>query len=164
MGGKTDLMSFPNRVKREGVRGFAAETMKERLGSDASAAQVQWWIDGLSSSVDPDVLIKTISAAGVMNIEDKLGAIAAPTLVVTTTGNALQTTGSMNDYQKKIPHSRLVVMKSDSYHIAAVKPDECAKLVLDFIGEQRGSGAGEGRPANQLGCQTSVVVFPCTRV
>jgi hypothetical protein len=40
-------------------------------------------------------------------------------------------------YQTLIPNSRLVVLRSDGYHIAASNADECATNVLAFIKEAR---------------------------
>jgi hypothetical protein len=41
------------------------------------------------------------------------------------------------EYQTVIPNSRLVVLRSDAYHIAAVNADECVTNVLAFIKEAR---------------------------
>jgi 3-oxoadipate enol-lactonase len=133
MGGKADLNTLPDMVRKNGPRGFAAKTMADRLGRDTSRAQIRWWNDDLSSKVSSDILIRTMMGAGTMSLDSKFGLIDAPTLVVTTTGNSMQSTSSINAYQKKIPHSELLVMKSDSYHIAAVEPLQCAKIVMDFI-------------------------------
>ena len=39
--------------------------------------------------------------------------------------------------QTLIPNSRLVVLRSDGYHIAASNADECVTNVLAFIKEAR---------------------------
>jgi hypothetical protein len=32
-----------------------------------------------------------------------------------------------------VPHSELVVLPGDSFHVAATDPDRCAEALLDFI-------------------------------
>ena len=40
-------------------------------------------------------------------------------------------------YQEQIPNSRLVVIRSDAYHIAAANADECITQTLAFLSEQK---------------------------
>jgi len=40
-------------------------------------------------------------------------------------------------YQAQIPNSRLVVIRSDAYHIAAANADECVTQTLAFLKEQK---------------------------
>jgi hypothetical protein len=39
-------------------------------------------------------------------------------------------------FQVQIPNSRLVVIRSDAYHIAAANPDECVTNTLTFLKER----------------------------
>ena len=66
--------------------------------------------------------------------------IKAPTLVITADRSALQSVEKVRQYQQLIPNSRLVVLNSDAYHIAAANPDECVTNVLAFIKEARSKG------------------------
>jgi pimeloyl-ACP methyl ester carboxylesterase len=68
-----------------------------------------------------------------MNLEPLLGSITAPTLVVTTEASPLQPVSAARAYQEKISKSRLLVLPGNSYHIAAVRPQECATQTLNFI-------------------------------
>jgi len=63
--------------------------------------------------------------------------ITAPTLVITADRSALQSVEKVRQYQLLIPNSRLVVLHSDAYHIAAANADECVTNVLAFIKEAR---------------------------
>jgi len=59
--------------------------------------------------------------------------------VITADRSALQSVEKVRAYQLAIPKSRLVVIHSDAYHIAAANADdECATNVLAFIKETRG--------------------------
>ena len=66
--------------------------------------------------------------------------IKAPTLVITADKSALQSVEKVRKYQLAIPNSRLVVLHSDAYHIAAANADECVTNVLAFIKETRQRG------------------------
>jgi pimeloyl-ACP methyl ester carboxylesterase len=81
----------------------------------------------------PEACIGYSGAVDKMNLEPILDKIAAPTLVVTADGSPLPSPRP-RAYQEKIPKFRLLVLPGDSYHIAAVRPVECANQVLQFIG------------------------------
>jgi pimeloyl-ACP methyl ester carboxylesterase len=59
--------------------------------------------------------------------------IKAPSLIITADRSALQSVEKVRKYQQVIPDSRLVVLRSDAYHLAVAKPDECLANVLEFI-------------------------------
>ena len=63
--------------------------------------------------------------------------ITAPTLVITSDQSTLQSVEKVRQYQLLIPKSRLAVLHSDAYHIAATNADECVTNVLAFIKETR---------------------------
>ena len=132
-GGKADLTKFADQIRKDGVRAWAASTQRSRLGSDASADMMQWWTNDLMGKSDPNACIAYTSAAAVMNIEPLLGRITAPTLVVTTEASPLQPVTAARAYQEKITNSKLLVLPGDSYHIAAVRPQECATQLRQFI-------------------------------
>jgi 3-oxoadipate enol-lactonase len=132
-GGKADLTSFPEWIRKDGVRGWAAATMSSRLGSEASPEMMRWWTDNLMGKSSPQACIGYSGAAGTMDLEPILGRITAPTLVVTTESSPLQPVSSARAYQEKIPKSKLLVLPGNSYHIAAVRPQECATQTLQFI-------------------------------
>lgn len=132
-GGKADLTSFPAWIRKDGVRGWAAATMASRLGSDASPEMMKWWTDELMGKASPAACIGYSGAAAVMDLEPILGKITASTLVVTTEASPLQPVGAARAYQEKIPKSKLLVLPGNSYHIAAVRPQECATRTLQFI-------------------------------
>jgi 3-oxoadipate enol-lactonase len=132
-GGKADLTTFPAMIRKQGVRGWAAATMRSRLGSDASPEMMKWWTDELMGKATPEACIGYSGAVDKMDLEPILGKITAPTLVVTTEGSPLQPVAAARAYQEKIPRSKLLALPGDSYHIAAVRPQECADQVLQFI-------------------------------
>jgi 3-oxoadipate enol-lactonase len=125
-------------IRSKGVRQWAAETMRSRLGSSASAAQIEWWTDELMGKTDPRAAFGASSARIDMDLEERLPRITAPTLIVTTQESGLQSVEAVQQYARRIPDARVVVLPGDSFHIAAVEPDLCAQHALQFM--QQASG------------------------
>ena len=67
--------------------------------------------------------------------EGVLARIAAPSLIITSDRSALQSVEKVRKYQMAIRNSRLVVLRSDAYHVAVANPDECVANVLGFVRE-----------------------------
>ena len=136
-GGSADLGAFSNRVRDAGVRVWAAETQRARLGSAVPEAQVAWWTDFMAAA-DPRVCAEVTKVAGRLDISAALPRIEAPTLVITTEKSALASVEVVREWQQQIPHSELAVLPGDSYHVAAAEPDVCAERVLTFINRHAG--------------------------
>ena len=113
----------------------------DRLGSNASKEMIEYWnmlfrtgpvlhsegVKGLSQSLSNFDLAK----------EGVLQRITAPTLVITADRTKMHSVEKARAYQQHIPSSRLVVIRSDAYHIAAANADECVTLTLAFLKEQK---------------------------
>jgi 3-oxoadipate enol-lactonase len=121
-----------DKIRLKGVRQWAAETMRSRLGSTASQAQMDWWTD-LMGATSQRAAHGSSSSLVTMNLDDRLPLITAPTLIVTTQESGLQTVEAVNRYAARIPDARVIVVDGDSYHIAAVDPELCAGHALRFI-------------------------------
>lgn len=139
-----DVASFAERIRKGGVRKWADETQRARLGATASAPQVAWWTDELMGKSKAESNIGITAAVAELDIFPILPRIKARTLIVTTDGSQLQPVEAVRAYQQEIPNSKLLVLPSDSYHIAAAEPEKCANIALDFLTEL---GAGTTRPA-----------------
>lgn len=142
--GPLDLQSFSERIRRGGVRKWADDTQRARLGTKASDAQVAWWTDELMGKSKVESCVSITEAVGALDIISVLPRIKTRTLIVTTEGSQLQPVEAVRAYQQEIPNSRLLVLPGDSYHIAAARPDECAGIALNFLHEL---GAGATQPA-----------------
>ena len=70
-----------------------------------------------------------------MDLDAGLPRITAPTLIVTTTESGLQSVEAVERYAKRFPDARVLVLPGDSFHIAAVEPELCARHALGFIEE-----------------------------
>jgi len=123
-----------DKIRAKGVRQWAAETMRSRLGSTTSDAQIAWWTD-LMSATNQHAALGSSTALVSMNLDDRLPLIKAPTLIVTTQESGLQTVEAVRQFAGRIPDARVIVLDGDSYHIAAVEPEICARHALAFMAE-----------------------------
>jgi len=111
---------------------------RDRLGSAAPKEMIEYWntMFGTAPGEGVDGLHTALSKFDLAR-DGVLQRIKAPTLVMTADKSALQSVEKVRKYQLAIPNSRLVVLHSDAYHIAAANADECVTNVLAFIKETR---------------------------
>lgn len=107
-----------------------------RLGSSASKEEMAYF-DKLRDETSPETRRGVGKMMSNFSLENLLPQISAPTLVITSDGSKLQSVETVLRYQPKIPHSRLLVLTSDAYHVAVAKADECVTNVLAFIRETK---------------------------
>jgi len=111
---------------------------RDRLGSNAPKEMIAYWntlfnkpdregVKGLNKALSNFDLAK----------EGVLQRITAPTLVITADRSKMHSVEKARAYQVLIPNSRLVVIRSDAYHIAAANADECLRHTLAFLKEQQ---------------------------
>ena len=107
---------------------------RDRLGSGASKEMIDYWNATFANAPEEGVngLHKALSAFDLAR-DGTLQRIKAPSLIMTADRSALQSVEKVREYQRHIPNSRLVVLDSDAYHIAAANADECVSHVLAFI-------------------------------
>ena len=111
---------------------------RARLGSAASKEMVDYWEHMFAAA--PEVPTKGLLAAVSKSDMEKSGILArikAPTLLMTADRGQAQSVEQARQYQTLIPNARLVVLRSDGYHIAASNAEECVANVLAFIKETR---------------------------
>lgn len=129
-------------IREKGVQRWARETMRSRLGSAVSEAQIDWWSDELMGKTGKLAAYSASSSRIDMELSDELPRITAPTLIVTTQESGLQSVEAVERYAQKIKNAKVIVMPGDSYHVAAAEPDQCAQHALTFIQQQ---GANQAR-------------------
>jgi pimeloyl-ACP methyl ester carboxylesterase len=109
---------------------------KDRLGSSASPEMIEYW----------NVMEQNAPQAGTQGLNAALSdfdlgrggvlqRIRAPSLIITADRSALQSVEKVRQYQTAIRDSRLVVLRSDAYHVAVAKPDDCLANVLALMRE-----------------------------
>jgi len=107
---------------------------RDRLGSNASKEMVAYW-NTLFSGPDREGVKGLNKALSNFDLakEGVLQRITAPTLVITADRSKMHSVEKARAYQAQIPNSRLVVIRSDAYHIAAANAEECITQTLDFL-------------------------------
>ncbi len=118
-------------VQREGVESWARRTMGARLG-EVSPAMREWWIREMGKTAQ-QVMEGIFRYVGTMDITGLLPQIQAPALIITSDRSALASVETVRDWQRRIPNSRLLVLPSSAYHLAAALPEECAEAAMQFI-------------------------------
>jgi len=109
---------------------------RDRLGSAAPKEMVAYWNATFANAPKEGTTgLNTVLSKFDLARDGVLQRIKAPTLVITADKSALQSVEKVRKYQLAIPNSRLVVLHSDAYHIAAANADECVTNVLAFIKE-----------------------------
>ena len=121
-----------------GVEHWARRTMAGRLGSDFPQEGVEWWIKFMGrTAVSTQIgFMKTIACA---DIRADVPQIRCPTLVITTDGSGLASVDQTRAWQQQIPHSSLLVLPGNSYHVAASHAARCSEATLDFIEHHPGA-------------------------
>jgi len=111
---------------------------RDRLGSNAPREMVEYW-NTLFSRPDREGVKGLGEAMSKFDLakEGVLQRISAPTLVITADRTKMHSVEEARAYQVQIPNSRLVVIRSDAYHIAAANADECLGHTLAFLKEQK---------------------------
>ena len=109
---------------------------RDRLGSSVSKDMIDYW-NTLFSHPDRDGVKGLSKALSNFDLakEGVLQRITAPTLVITADRSKMHSVEKARAYQVLIPNSRLVVIRSDAYHIAAANADECLTHTLAFLKE-----------------------------
>lgn len=119
-------------IASEGVLAWVRASNAGRMGTRMAPEQLEWWAQlmGRTAGSTLDGFLRMVPTVDVTAEVDR---IAAPTLVVTTTGSGLGSVDSVRAWQERIARSRLAVLENDSYHVAASDPDETAALLRDFL-------------------------------
>jgi len=127
---------FVERDRNISTPTFASQSA--RLGSSVSKEMADFWASMFATA--PEIpgkgLVTAVAKSDFMR-DGVLQRIKAPTLLMTADRGQAQSVERARQYQTLIPNSRLVVVQSDGYHIAASNADECVTNVLAFIKEAR---------------------------
>lgn len=133
------LTSFSDRaptwrkqIREDGVGAWVRETTQWRLGTSLPREAVDWWVK-LMSKTPASTLEAFLQMVPTVDVSAEVPNIKCPTVVITTTGSGLQSVDAVKEWQQTIPNSTLEVLPSDSYHVAATHPDDCARIVRKFF-------------------------------
>ncbi|MBC7779752.1 MAG: alpha/beta hydrolase [Proteobacteria bacterium] len=118
-------------MDRHGMRSWARQTMRNRLGSKMPERGIDWWVDMMGATA-----VSTAHAylrwVGAIDIREDIKRIKCPTLVIGTHA-AGKDRDALSAWQKTIPGSELAIVPIDGYHAAGTDPDATARITLEFI-------------------------------
>jgi len=119
-------------VEEQGIEYWARRSMSGRLGKAFPKEGVEWWINYMACTPASSEIsfVRTINFS---DITADVAKIKCPMLVLTTEGSTLASVAETRAWQEKVPHSELVVLRGDSFHVAASDPERCAEALLDFL-------------------------------
>lgn len=132
---RADRHTIDQRVKEVeelGIEHWARRSMAARLGSAFPKAGVEWWIQYMARTA----MSTEAGFCATINFSDitqDVANIRCPMLVLTTSESGLASVEETKTWQQKVPHSELVVLPGNSFHVAATDPDACAEATLDFL-------------------------------
>jgi pimeloyl-ACP methyl ester carboxylesterase len=132
--GTTDWLK---QIEAEGVEAWAKSTMTGRLGSNAPAAEVDYWVRNIQGKTPLSTLQGYLRWVPGLDIREEVQKITCPSLIITTTGSGLRTVDSVKAWQQKLALSELLVIDGDAWHAAGAYPDVCAKAAAEFLARVR---------------------------
>jgi 3-oxoadipate enol-lactonase len=130
--------SWIPQIQAKGLRGFLAETIRDRLPPEADPGLVEWFLDEAAKN-DPAYIGKFVLLMASYDWSTEVGRIECPTLVVVP---GAETVGSTANYE---PFRRLRDVEFRTYeglphNICDAVPDRCAADVRDFLRRRFGVG------------------------
>jgi 3-oxoadipate enol-lactonase len=123
--------SWIPQIEAKGLRGFLAETIRDRLPADADPGLVTWFLDEAAKN-DPAYIAKFVLLMASYDWKDEVQRIRCPTLVVIPGG---ETVGSVANYEpfQKLGDVEFRVYEGLPHNICDAIPDRCAGDVRDFL-------------------------------
>jgi 3-oxoadipate enol-lactonase len=123
--------SWIPQIQAKGLRGFLAETIRDRLPPDADPGLVEWFLDEAAKN-DPAFIGKFVLLMASYDWSGEVERIGCPTLVVIP-GN--ETVGSIANYDpfRRLADVEFRVYDGLPHNICDAVPDRCATDVHDFL-------------------------------
>ncbi len=123
--------SWIPQIEARGLRGFLAETIRDRLPEDADPGLVTWFLDEAGRN-DPAYIAKFVLLMASYDWSDEVARIRCPTLVVIPGG---ETVGSVANYEpfRQLSDVEMRVYDGLPHNICDSVPDRCAGDVRDFL-------------------------------
>ena len=119
-----------------GAEHWARRTSAGRLGDRFPPEAAEWWTRFMGRTA-VSTLIGFNLGINYADIRADLPKIRCPTLVITSEESGLGSVALTAAWQKMIPHSELLVLPGNSYHVAASDAEKCAQATLAFIERHR---------------------------
>lgn len=134
-------------VQGGGVRAWVDATQAGRMGDELQGDALQWWSGMMAGSMSVESLLAYFNMESRLELTSAdLSAIHAPVqlMLPSRARSAQPTSGSSVPYDQRLPAKDLdawqqipryfeAVIESNSFHVAATRPDQCATATLEFF-------------------------------
>jgi pimeloyl-ACP methyl ester carboxylesterase len=123
--------SWIPQIQAKGMRGFLAETIRDRLPRDADPGLIDWFLDEAAKN-DPAFIGKFVLLMASYDWSGEVDRIACPTLVVIP---GAETVGSLDNYEpfRRLKDVAFKVYDGMPHNICDAVPDRCAADLRDFL-------------------------------
>ena len=123
--------SWIPQIQAKGMRGFLAETIRDRLPRDADPGLVEWFLDEAARN-DPAYIGKFVLLMASYDWSGEVAGIACPTLVVIP---GAETVGSIANYEpfRALRDVEFLTYEGLPHNICDAVPDRCARDLRDFL-------------------------------
>jgi 3-oxoadipate enol-lactonase len=125
--------SWLPRIAKEGLRGFFAATIADRLPLDQVPKGLPGWFIDEAARNDPAWITRFVGLMSSLDWSERLGEIKCPTLIVMPGG---ETVGSIKNYDvmiERIPDVQAIAYEGMPHNICDAVPDRCVVDVLAFL-------------------------------
>jgi 3-oxoadipate enol-lactonase len=138
-------------IREEGVRAWVDATQAGRMGDDLEPEAVAWWSELMETSAPPETLQVYLDLLARLEIgDDVLRAVQCPTLFMVPSFAQPQASqfdqrrprAESESWQALVRHHEVAEIPANSYHLAATRPDECARAARDFFLRFRTAASG----------------------
>ena len=123
--------SWIPQIQAKGLRGFLAETIRDRLPADSDPGLVNWFLDEAAKN-DPAYIGKFVALMASYDWSGEVERIVCPTLVVIP---GAETVGSIENYDpfRRLKDVEFTTYEGMPHNICDAVPDRCAEDVRDFL-------------------------------
>jgi 3-oxoadipate enol-lactonase len=123
--------SWIPQIQAKGMRGFLAETIRDRLPRDADPGLVEWFLDEAAKN-DPEFIGKFVLLMASYDWSGEVERIICPTMVVIP---GAETVGSLENYDpfRRLKDVEFRVYDGLPHNICDAVPDRCAADLHDFL-------------------------------
>ncbi|HEU0216746.1 MAG TPA: alpha/beta hydrolase [Stellaceae bacterium] len=123
--------SWIPQIQAKGMRGFLAETIRDRLPRDADPGLVEWFLDEAAKN-DPAYIGKFVLLMASYDWSGEVDRIACPTMVVIP---GAETVGSLDNYKpfRRLRDVEFKVYDGLPHNICDAVPDRCAADLRGFL-------------------------------
>ena len=123
--------SWIPQIQARGIRGFLAQTIRDRLPADADPGLVAWFLDEAGKN-DPAFIGRFVLLMASYDWSGEVARIACPTLVVIP---GAETVGTLDNYQpfRRLKDVEFRVYDGLPHNICDAVPDRCAADLRAFL-------------------------------